>query len=66
MREAFPSLPFSSGIENSHSKEFNNNNYCFKEKNLNIDRNNEPTKDVTITDTENICFDTDEGKFLIN
>lgn len=63
MREAFPpSLPLSSfGIENNNNREFNNNN-CYKEKDINIDRNNEITKDIPINDTENLCFDTDEGK----
>jgi hypothetical protein len=66
MREAFPpSLPLSSsGIENNNNKEYNNNNNncCYKEKDINIDRNNEITKDIPINETENLCFDTDEGK----
>lgn len=76
MREAFPPcLPItnSSGIENNNNnhKEFNYNhhtthttscNNCHKEKDLNIDRNNETTRDIPINETEKICFDSDEGK----
>jgi hypothetical protein len=75
MREAFPpSLPpitnnNSSGIENNnnnnhtttHSTSSLNNNHCLKGKDLNIDRNNEITRDVSIHETEKICFDSDEG-----
>jgi len=73
-----PCLPItnnSSGIENNNNnhKEYNNNqhssqtstlasNNCLKGKDLNIDRNNEITRDVSIHDTEKICFDSDEGK----
>jgi len=76
MREAFPPcLPItnSSGIENNNNnhKEFNYNhtahttsNNCHKEKDLNIDRNNEITKDIPNNETEKICFDSDEGKRL--
>jgi hypothetical protein len=76
MREAFPPcLPItnSSGIENNNNnhKECNynhtsqtnsNNNNCHKGKDINIDRNNEITKDIPINDTEKICFDSDEGE----
>lgn len=78
MREAFPPcLPISnsSGIENNNNnhKEFNynhtthtaSNNHCHKEKDLNIDRNNETTKDIPINETEKICFDSDEGKLTL-
>lgn len=70
MREAFqPSLPLnSSGIENNNNnhKEYshissNNNNCCHKEKDLNIDRNNEIAKEIPINETDKICFDSDEG-----
>lgn len=73
MREAFPPcLPItnSSGIEknNNNHQEFNYNhatptksNHCHKEKDLNIDRNNESTKDLPSYDTEKSCFDSDEG-----
>lgn len=76
MREAFPPcLPItnSSGIENNNNnhKEFNYNhtthtpsNNCHKEKDLNIDRNNEITRDIPINETEKICFDSDEGMFV--
>ena len=74
MREAFPPcLPItnSSGIENNNNnhKECNYNhtsnttsNNSHKGKDLNIDRNNEITKDIPINDTEKICFDSDEGE----
>lgn len=76
MREAFPPcLPTtnSSGIENNNNnhQEFNYNHTthttssnCHKEKDLNIDRNNEITKDIPINETEKICFDSDEGKIV--
>lgn len=76
-----PSLPItnnSSGIENNNNnhKEYNNNqhltqttafasNNCLKGKDLNIDRNNEITRDVSIQDTEKICFDSDEGEYIL-
>ena len=73
MREAFPpSLPNtnnSSGIENNNNNHhtnhtttttFNSNN-CQKGKDINIDRNNEITRDISIHDAEKICFDSDEG-----
>ncbi|XP_070497870.1 1-phosphatidylinositol 4,5-bisphosphate phosphodiesterase epsilon-1-like isoform X2 [Chironomus tepperi] len=76
-----PCLPItnnSSGIENNNNnhKEYNNNqhssqtttlasNNCLKGKDLNIDRNNEITRDVSIHDTEKICFDSDEAQSLI-
>lgn len=74
MREAFPpSLPItnnSSGIENNnnnhhtnHTTTFNSNN-CQKGKDLNIDRNNEITRDISVHDAEKICFDSDEGKLI--
>jgi hypothetical protein len=74
MREAFPPcLPItnSSGIENNNNnhKELNYNhtthttsNNCHKGKDLNIDRNNETTKEIPNSETEKICFDSDEGK----
>ena len=71
MREAFqPSLPLnSSGIENNNNnhKEYShisssNSNCCHKEKDLNIDRNNEIAKEIPINETDKICFDSDEGK----
>lgn len=74
MREAFPPcLPISnnSGIEhnNNNHKECNYNHtshttsdHCHKGKDLNIDRNNETTKDLPVNETEKICFDSDEGE----
>jgi hypothetical protein len=74
MREAFPpSLPISnnsSGIENNNNNNHTNHtsataltsNNCHKGKDLNIDRNNEITRDIPIQETEKICFDSDEGK----
>lgn len=50
---------------NNNNREYKNNNYnhnCYKEKDINIDRNNEITKDIPINETESLCFDTDEGK----
>ena len=76
MREAFPPcLPItnSSGIENNNNnhQEFNYNhtthttsNNCHKEKDLNIDRNNETTKDIPNNETEKMCFDSDEGMYM--
>jgi hypothetical protein len=40
------------------------NNHCLKGKDLNIDRNNEITRDVSIHETEKICFDSDEGEWV--
>jgi hypothetical protein len=80
MREAFPpSLPLtnnSSGIENHNNNHhtnhtfatassFANNSQHHKEKDLNIDRNNEIARDISIHETEKICFDSDEGEGLI-
>lgn len=74
MREAFPpSLPItnnSSGIENNNNNNHTNHtsataltsNNCQKGKDLNIDRNNEITRDISIQETEKICFDSDEGE----
>jgi hypothetical protein len=71
----------SSGIENNNNnnKEYHNNNNhtshtsspgsnnCLKGKDLNIDRNNEITRDISVHETEKICFDSDEGEpFLTN
>lgn len=76
MREAFPpSLPItnnSSGIEKSNNNHHTNHtptttlnsNNCHKEKDLNIDRNNEITRDISIHDAEKICFDSDEGMLI--
>lgn len=74
MREAFPpSLPTSnnsSGIENNNNNHHTNHtsaaaltsNNCHKGKDLNIDRNNEITREIPIQETEKICFDSDEGE----
>lgn len=78
MREAFPpSLPItnnSSGIENNNNNNNHHTNHtstsataltsnnCHKGKDLNIDRNNEITRDISIQETEKICFDSDEGE----
>lgn len=71
----------SSGIENNNNnhKEYNNNhnhtthtsaptsnNNCHKGKDLNIDRNNEITRDISIHETEKICFDSDEGMYDVS
>lgn len=75
MREAFPpSLPIannSSGIENNNNNNNHHTNHtttatftsnnCHKGKDLNIDRNNEITRDISIHEAEKICFDSDEG-----
>ncbi|KAG5673905.1 hypothetical protein PVAND_003906 [Polypedilum vanderplanki] len=70
----------SSGIENNNHKEYINknhhnhnshttstlaNNHCLKGKNLNIDRNNENSRDISLHETEKICFDSDEAQSLI-
>lgn len=77
MREAFPpSLPItnnSSGIENNNNNNHTNytsattltSNNCHKGKYLNIDRNNEITREIPIQETEKICFDSDEGEGLM-
>jgi hypothetical protein len=43
----------------------NNSSHHNKEKDLNIDRNNEIARDISIHETEKICFDSDEGEGLI-
>jgi hypothetical protein len=67
----------SSGIENNHKEHVNSNhhnhnshttsasanNHCLRGKDLNIDRNNEITRDISLHETEKICFDSDEGEW---